>query len=91
MLKNNTRFLIGVLITLDVLIIVGLGVSIAQIITQWVNIGGIIVYINMWTATFTVSNSIVIFIISLCLGVLTVGLFIGDFTRNILLAKNQNF
>lgn len=91
MLKNNTRFLIGILIMLDVLIIVGLGVSIAQIITQWVNIGGIIVYINMWTATFTVSNSIVIFIVSLCLGGFAVGLFIGDFTHNILLVKNQNF
>lgn len=91
MLKNDTKFLIGFLIMLDVLIIVGLGVSIAQIITQWVNIGGIIVYINMWTATFTVSNSIVIFIVSLCLGGFAVGLFIGDFTHNILLVKNQNF
>lgn len=91
MLKNNTRFLIGVLITLDVLIIVGLGVSIAQMITQWVNIGGIIVYVNMWTATVTVSNSIVIFIVSLCLGALTAGLFVGDFAHNILLVKNQSF
>lgn len=90
MLKNNTRFLIGVLIVLDVLIIVGLGVSIAQIITQWVNIGGVIVYVNMWTATVVVSNNIITFIAALYLGVLTICLFIGDFIRNILLVKNQN-
>ena len=89
MLKNNARFLIGVLIVLDVLIIVGLGVSIAQIITQWVNIGGIIVYVNMWTATVVVSNNIITFIAALYLGALTICLFIGDFTRNILLVKNQ--
>ena len=88
MFKKDLKFLIGLLIGLDIILIVGVGVTAAQAIIQWINLSSVVLYVNMWTATITMSDNIVLFISFLCLSVFLLGLFVTDLIRNILFVKN---
>ena len=70
MFKKDLKFLIGLLIGLDIILIVGVGVTAAQAIIQWINLSSVVLYVNIWTATITMSDNIVLFISFLCLSVL---------------------
>jgi len=72
---------------LGAFIIVGLLICLAQIITQWVMIGGVAVNINWWTATIHVSHSVAIFILNIVGVVTALGLFVYDFICNIISLK----
>lgn len=77
----------GLLISLDILILIGLGINTAQIIVQWVNLGGVICYVNMWTGYVRMSNSVVWFCISIAGYAAGMALFTIDLIRNILNIK----
>ena len=87
MLNKKDERIAYLSVILGAFIIIGLLICLAQIITQWVMIGGVVVNVNWWTATIYISRSVAIFILNIVGVAAALGLFIYDFIRNIISFK----
>ena len=86
-LSMNTKTLVYILMVLDIVVALGVGLNLVQLIAQWNTIGGIIVYTNMWNGAVVTTSSVVLFVGAIVLCSIGIILFAKDFFDEIKLVK----
>ena len=85
--SGKKGYIMGLIIALNTIIIVGLCIGITQVIAQWVNLGAIIVCVNMWNGNVITSSSLVLFVCTIIAYIAMVVFFVRDLFREIYIAK----